>query len=72
MINPYIAMTVKRVNAHMKVSKLKPRFDMGSVLAAMLPSKRIAEHDDQRKQDHNGIRHPFDIDRSAEVFDQFR
>src|SRR5258708_2078109 len=34
-INPYIAITVKRVNAHIKVSKLKPRLLSERVLAAI-------------------------------------
>src|ERR1043165_9421698 len=47
-IKPYIANAERRVNSHMNISKLKPRFERGNVLAlvAMLTSRRTDDDED--------------------------
>src|SRR6185436_19472096 len=62
-INPYIARAERRVNSHINISKLRPRFDRGKVrdLTAMLTSQCRAhdnEYGNSKKGDKNRKLHP--------------
>src|SRR5574338_608070 len=70
--NPYIARAVKRVNAHTKVSKLKPRLEMGRVRDAISAYKRVAHYNKERKANDQNVCYPFDVDGSADLLHQFR
>src|SRR5918993_1652464 len=60
-IRPYIASTLKRVNAHMNISKFSPRLERGRVLVAILCSKCIAQNDGEDIPCQSDIYDPLDI-----------
>src|SRR5690242_10437972 len=52
----YMPSAERRVNNHMNISKLRPRFERGRVLdlvVAMLPSRRSDDHKDRDREKGN-------------------
>src|ERR1043166_2139571 len=70
-IKPYIANAERRVKSHMNISKFKPRFERGNVLAlvAMLASRRADDDEDCNCIKRNKDR-PFHPDGFTFMWDQ--
>src|SRR5271157_1301317 len=73
-ISAYIASAERRVKIHISISKLRPRFVIGTILdfveVAMLASQSRADDDEERHAINGDEHRPLNPDGFALIFDQ--